>query len=483
MAARENQTYLITTIIFVVLALAFLLVAVLGINKANEYSDLNQKVTSDLEYEKKLSQAQSIQAEILKAYVGDLGPSVAEVETQVNSLKRLADRLEGPQKDSINAISKSVADIQAVYERDMRANVASDDEEQAQDFTWRGLNANLSAVVSKSHGNLNIKTNEALAAQRDAESKIAAMNSTLAELQKTLKKTQDDLATEKQTNQQKQRQLTDALDESRSKTEKLAGDYANFQQESRAQQNELKNQIGDLTNENVILKNKINIYEREVFDRPDGEVVKVSPGINSIFIDLGSADGLTVNRTFTVYDRSVTNFEKGKGKAMVEVINVGRHQAEARVIDEDPRNPILTNDYVLTATWDPGFRVPIALAGKFDLDRDGFDDTDRLAQMIIRNGGSVVARHDAEGAVRGKIDSDTRYLVLGEAPSEGPDAKPEVVKAMETLENQADRNTVQVIGLNKLLNRMGVRGKPRIETLDSSIRDGFSQRNPSDIGR
>jgi hypothetical protein len=49
---------------------------------------------------------------------------------------------------------------------------------------------------------------------------------------------------------------------------------------------------------------------------------------------------------------------------------------------------------------------------------------------------------------------------------------------MKELEDQADRNTVQVIGLNKLLNRMGVRGKPRIETLDGSIKDGFTTRNP-----
>ena len=479
MAARENQTYLITTIVFVLLALAFLLVAILGINKATEYADLNETYQADLTYQEQLANAQKLQTEVLKSYIGDLGFSVAEVDTRINSIQQASDRVQGAtQKEEIKAILDSVNSIKGVYLQDMEAHIGSDNpEEQAQDFTWRSLIGNLSSVLGKKHGELNIKSVQALEAQRDAESKIAASENTVAELQKTLKKTQDDLVTEKQTNQQKQRELTDALEESRSKTAKLAGDYDNFQQAARARENELDNQISSISNENILLKNKINIYEREVFDRPDGEIVKVSPSIQSVFIDLGRADGLTVNRTFAIYDRTVTNFEKGQHKAMIEVTSVGNQQAEARVTDEDPTNPILTGDYVLTATWDPGFRVPVALAGRFDLDGDGFDDTDKLVQMIKRNGGRVVASHNAEGAVNGKIDSDTRYLVLGESPDLGPNASTGIQDAMKELEGQADRNTVQVIGLNKLLNRMGVRGKPRIETLDGRIKDGFSPRS------
>ena len=480
MAARENQTYLITTIVFVLLALAFLLVAILGINKATEYADLNETYQADLNYQEKLADAEKLQTEILKSYIGDLGFSVAEVETRMNQIQQAADRVQGAtQKEEINAILTSINAIKKLYEQDMAAHIGSDDpEQQAQDFTWRSLIGNLSSVLGKKHGELNTKSVQALDAQRDADSKIAAMESTVDELKKTLTTTQDDLVTEKQTNQQKQRQLTDALEESRSKTEKLAGEYDNFQQAARAKQNDLDNEIVGLMDENVLLKNKINVYEREVFDRPDGQIVKVSPQINSVFIDLGRADGLTFNRTFAIYDQTVTNFEKGQHKAMIEVTRVEEHQAEARVTDENPNNPILNGDFVLTATWDPGFRVPIALAGRFDLDGDGFDDTDKLVQMIKRNGGDVVARHDAEGNLTGKIDANTRYLVLGEAPEIGANANQEIVDAMTELENEADRNTVQVISLNKLLNSMGVRSKPRIEALDGRISDGFVPRKP-----
>lgn len=481
MAARENQPYLIAVIVLVLVALALALAAFLGLSKAGEYADVRDQLESELAFQKKLNESRKIESDVLKAFIGDLGPSVAEVETLMGSLGRQASGLQGEQQTAVNEVINSLKSVQEVYNKDMLANVASGEGENPQEFTWRGLIENLSAVLGKKHGELNIKNNQARDAQRDAATKIASMENTVDELEKTLKTTQDKLASELQRWSALQQELTTALEEGRSENEKLQGAYDNFRQVSQAKQNELNNSIGDLTTENTRLKEKINIYEREVFDRPDGQVVKVASDLGMVFLDLGREDGLTANRTFAIYDQSVTNFEKGTHKAMIEVTRVGDRQAEARVTDENPMNPILTGDYALTATWDPGFRVQVALAGKFDLDNDNFDDTDKLIQMIERNGGQVVASHNAEGEITGKIDADTRFLVLGEPPSIGPDANPAVVTAMKTLEAQADRNTVQVIGLNKLLNRMGVRAKPRIERLDRRLQDGFEVRTPADL--
>lgn len=241
----------------------------------------------------------------------------------------------------------------------------------------------------------------------------------------------------------------------------------------------LDNQIVDFEQQNKSLKNKINVYEREVFDKPDGQVLNVAAGTNTVYLDLGRLDGLTDNRSFAIYDRSVTDFEKNREKATVEVINVMDHQAEARVTSEDPSNPILPGDYVLTATWDPGYAVPIALTGKFDLDNDGSSDLKKLIQMIKRNGGEVVAWHDEAGNINGEIDSSVRYLVVGDSPDIGPDANPNVVRAIQTMTAQAEDNTVQIINLQKLLNRMGVRAKPKLEKLDGRTGE-FQTRSPSD---
>jgi len=113
------------------------------------------------------------------------------------------------------------------------------------------------------------------------------------------------------------------------------------------------------------------------------------------------------------------------------------------------------------------------------LDGDGFSDLDKLIQLIKRNGGEVVAWHDDDGNIQGKIDSSVRYLVLGEAPSIGPDANPAVVRAMAKMEGQADENTVQPISLQKLLNRMGIRSKPKMEKIDRRIGE-FQKRSPDD---
>jgi hypothetical protein len=134
---------------------------------------------------------------------------------------------------------------------------------------------------------------------------------------------------------------------------------------------------------------------------------------------------------------------------------------------------------VLSPTWDPGYSTPIALAGSFDLDNDGFDDSNKLKQMIKLNGGDPRVFHDEQGNITGTVDPSIRYLVLGTAPVEGPEANPEVVEAMKIMEAQAQSSTVQVIDQRKLLNWMGVHGRAKVEKLGGN-REDFQARQPSD---
>ena len=90
--------------------------------------------------------------------------------------------------------------------------------------------------------------------------------------------------------------------------------------------------------------------------------------------------------------------------------------AEARIVIQDNINPILTKDFISTSVWEPGYSVPVALAGFFDLDGDGNSDLQRLISNIQQNGGNVVAYHDEEGTVVGEIDEYTRYFVTGDEP-------------------------------------------------------------------
>ncbi len=482
MAARENQGYLIAVIILVLLSLVLALAAFLGLSKMNEYADNKAAAEQSLAFEKKLSQAHEIQSEILKAYIGDLGPSVAEVETQIGSIQRLATSadLESNQKSQIQAVMDSVMAVKAVYEKDMLGNVGSAEAGQNQEFTWRSLVNNLSTVLAKKHNEYYVQVQQSRLAQQEANTDIAAKQTQVDQMQSTVDTLNQDLQSEKQLAAEKMKNLTDSLEQGKRELQAVNNRYDEYKLTSSGEIENLQNKLSQIEEQNSNLKDKINRYEREVFDLPDGRIVKVASALGTVYLDLGREDGLTENRSFAIYDQSVTNFEKNRHKATIEVISVMDNQAEARVTSEDPTNPILTGDYVLTATWDPGYAVPIALAGKFDLDGDGFSDLDKLIQMIKRNGGDVVSYHDEDGNIKGKLDSSIRYLVMGEAPSIGPDANPAVVRAMSEMEAQADENTVQVIDLQKLLNRMGVRGKPKIDKVDSRNQKDFPTRDPSD---
>jgi hypothetical protein len=463
------------------LSLVLALVAFLGTSKANEYADNKAAMESSLNAEQKLSQANSIRSEILKALIGGFGNSVAEVPTQIGQLKSLAASggLEANQKAQIQAVLDDVELIKAAYDKDMLSNAGTGDGEQAQDFTWRTLVENLSIVLAKKHGEYNTKVQQAMLAEQDAEAKIAAKQTEVDQMKNKVTTLEADLADEKKSAAEKQKNLEESLQQSVVQLRDANTSLEDYKATSQDQLASLQANVNQVSQQNELLKNKINIYEKEVFDIPDGRIVQVASSLNTVFLDLGRADGLTANRSFAIYDQSVTNFEKGQHKAMIEVIRVGENQAEAKVTSEDPTDPILTGDYVLTAVWDPGYSTPIALAGFFDLDSDGYSDLDKLIQLIKRNGGEVVAYHDDEGNLIGEIDSSVRYLVLGEAPNVGTNANPAVVRAMEKMEGIAEENTVQTINLQKLLNRMGIRSKPKMEKIDSRSGE-FQPRSPAD---
>jgi len=80
----------------------------------------------------------------------------------------------------------------------------------------------------------------------------------------------------------------------------------------------------------------------------------------------------------------------------------------------------------------------------------------------------------------GKISPDVRYLVRGNKSLIDGDDDADAGKILNVLrqfEADAVKNTVQVIDLQKLLNRMGVRSQPKTELIDLPA-GGFVERSP-----
>jgi hypothetical protein len=485
MAARENQGYLIAVIILVLLSLVLALVAFLGVQGAYEQADTAKSFEQKAYVAQKQAEAESFKAEAYAAMIGSLGTAPAELAQAKQDLKQLTgdSRLSQAEKEPINRIIEDVSKAEEVFQIDTKGAVSVAAEGTDGEATLRSRIADLTALVDRLRKDLLIQRKQAEEADRKAKVEIAQVNQTLESNNKELADLQVKLQEEKEASLVKENTLKKEVE-----AEKKAFADLNRKTDEAAQKaafdlRTANDKIAKLEVDNSNLKIRLNKYEKEYFDNADGQVIRVASALNTVFIDIGSADGLTLNRTFTIYDQAVTDFENAEPKGKIEVIRVGGFRSEAKITEQSVTDPILNGDHILTATWDPGFSVQIALAGRFDLDGDRYDDTEKLTRMIERNGGRVVVGHDSEGKINGKMTPGIRYLVKGNESIVGDDDDPNagaILSAIRTLEASAEQNTIQVITLQKLLNRMGVRNQPKTQKFDFPA-GGFSPRRPGAI--
>ena len=479
MAARENQGYLIAVIILVLLTLVLALTTFLGVSRMNENAAKLKETEQRLTVQKNTSEAYQIEAQVLRAYVGELGPSLAEVPSMFDRLDGLSlnSQLTDSQKASIGDMLTNLKEVRGEYDKDMKLFIASDGGDQAQEQTWRNLVRNLNAVLSKAHNKETVLRNDMTRIQTQANTDVAKMTEKVTELQGSLTTAQDTMAKDRTDYKSKEQALQTSLDSVKAQNESVNRQFQNYAQTATAEQKTLKNNIAGLERDKGAMKIKLDRYEQENFDIHDGRVVRVAHKIDRVYLDLGTADGLRPNLSFAVYPQTSTDFQKDEFKAMIEVTRItGDHQSEARITLEDPTNPILPKDFVLTATWDPGYSVPIALIGLFDLDGDGSSDRLRLVQMIENNGGRVVAMNNEQGKVIGKIDASTRYAVMGQSPDPSAEFSGALYTAINELTDQAKNNTVQQIDQRKLLNWMGRHNNATVQQLGEQMGNEFRRR-------
>jgi len=174
-----------------------------------------------------------------------------------------------------------------------------------------------------------------------------------------------------------------------------------------------------------------------------------------VWINLGRADSLARQVTFSVYPVDITDMTaKGVRKAKIEVTQIlGDHLAEARVVDDEISNPILPGDKIFTPVWNPGEKRHFVLAGLMDVDGDGRSDLQTVLNLIAINGGVVDCYITDAGKQVGQITVNTNCLILGEAPTEKGDARQR--DAFTKVLREVDQLRLQKVQLADLLQRMG----------------------------
>ena len=485
MAARENQGYVIGIIVLAVLAVMLLVTTVFSMMKAYENYDNMVAAREDATNKQAMASAFEAKSNMLSACLGLEGTTPNEITVNRDLITSQKSRVEGNALTEIQQIETSAQTIFDIYEKDMAFNRAvTDDSGEAveSDLTYKGTVDKIASALRSANENANGQANEAKRIREESQQQLATKNNQLQERDKALAQIESDLQEEKQRNKAREGDLLNQAKSLQTAMDTMRGEFDDTKDDLEQIISTGVKDLAEKTKQNDAMKQRLNKYEKEVFDLPDGEIVLVAESTDSVFIDMGRLDGIRANLTFAVYDVTATDFKKDLHKAMIEVTEViGPHSARARITESDPLNPILTKDKILSATFDRGDAVTIALGGFFDLDGDGISDLEKLKRMIVRNGGRVVASHDADGNITGEINSTTRFFVLGPSPRSGAR---NVVKAMGALKDQAEGNSVDVIDLRKLLNWMGVHGSARVERLDSRIGEetGFQQRSATPVG-
>ena len=139
----------------------------------------------------------------------------------------------------------------------------------------------------------------------------------------------------------------------------------------------------------------------------DGEIRWVDQRLGMVWINLGRADALPRQITFSVYPPDTTDLTAAGGqKASIEVTQIlGDHLAEARMLDDTISNPIIPGDKIHTPLWAPGEKKHFALAGFMDVFGDGKSHLQTVIDLIKMNDGIVDAYIDEKQTARSSARS------------------------------------------------------------------------------
>jgi len=146
--------------------------------------------------------------------------------------------------------------------------------------------------------------------------------------------------------------------------------------------------------------------------KPDGEILLIDERTGIVHINLGSDDRVYPGLTFSVYDKSAPIPQTGEGKAQIEVFGVEKNFSSARIIQSNPKKPIILGDLAANLIWDKNKANMFVAAGQFDLNNDGMIDAHGKEEIenLIRQWG---------GKVSDSVSVDTDFVVLGAAPQAG----------------------------------------------------------------
>lgn len=206
----------------------------------------------------------------------------------------------------------------------------------------------------------------------------------------------------------------------------------------------------------------------------DGNVIDVPGSADQVYIDRGKKDRVVLGMTFEVYgDKSQIRLhpqtgELPRGKASLQVVKVNDTTSICKITRATVGNPIIRNDVIANAVYDPSYRFKFLIHGKFDIDNDGKateTEADYLRSLVLDWGGTVVSGDELPG--------DLDFLVLGVKP-EKPAPLPDSASAV-LLNDWVRRNEIHDL-YNRLFNQAQQAQIPVLNANRFFILTGYTER-------
>lgn len=459
MASRESQGLQIALILFIMITVVLAVTTFVFYRKTEEMNAKVAAAKKAKETADALVQDQSFWNDYLRHVVGSKTLSEAELGIVLPSVSG----------------NPEMAQIQKDFEADI---VTYGDGLPQEKLNYRELPGNLLMQIRKlnsTNTDLNVKS-KALADQRDAD--VAAAEQQTQQARSDAQAAADDLAVQREnfngelarvqkekndhfvSYEKKERTLQQALAATGKKVDEAEKVAENLQ--------------GTITQQTKRITELLD----EPFETPDGRIAWVNQAAGTVWVNLGLADGLRRQVTFSVYDHEALNVAPGAGrkdeseqedsgrkiderKGKIEITRVlDQHLAEARIVEDYAADPILPGDQIFSPAWKPGRKVRFALVGFMDIDGDRVSDRDLVRNVITMGGGRIDAEVHDDGEVEGTLDVNTRYLVRGDQPDSG-NAK--LLQEYSKLVGTAQTLGIQEITLPMLLELMGF--KPEVRTV------------------
>ena len=447
MASRENTT-LQGVVIALVLLLLLLFVGLFLLN--------NERAKQEARANDATTQAQTAQT------------SLGELQAEANNYKTW---MGFGEDDTLETVKKS-------FDEDMTKYGATFDEGSR---FYSPLLANLAKE------NRDLATSEAGSKSevKDLKEKLLATEKEkdlqIEQFSKDMKKVEEDAASERNKFEQDRNKMNAEKEKLSQQLAKQREQIDKVNADSTAAAKKQQEEVSGMAQDIEILRG--NQLDPDPFAQPeDGLISWVNQKERKVWINIGEADALRPQVTFSVYSGDEADALKADTKGSIEVTKIlSPHMAEARITNDVPTRPLMEGDKVYSQVWNRGRQVGFALAGVMDMDGDEKSDIEELKSVIALNNGKVDAQPGENGMVDGEMTVDTRYLILGNFPESSVANAESQRQAWQKMTESADRLGIETITLDEFLNLMGWKADRKTVNLGSTARpDDFPAKQPRD---